>query len=140
MSVTEIAGRVKKSRWGVYCALKEAGVDTTQHNMRKRLPTDANLFLDNQWSELEYGRSPKNIEELEGIKQSTMIACLRNRRDSLASKAESVALPEFKGDVFFKVDPYLMTVEFTGKLNKVNGQDYKLVLTESKLIERLAND
>ena len=96
-----------KSRWWIYLALREAGINTSiGYALLPRKNTPTNNYLDNEWTPM-VGKSPKKIAEVSGIKLSTIVSAIRKRRDSLANKVEHLPLKNYEGLVTFVVNPYM---------------------------------
>ncbi len=115
--------------------LRNAGVNTNiGFALRPRKDTPVNFYLDNKWTP-SVGKSPKSIGLLLGVSTATVVAALRNRRDSLAVKIEHLPLKDYEDGVAYALDPYMMTAVLSVSSKK--GEEYELLLTEKEIIMRL---
>ena len=124
---------MKKSRWGIYLALKECGVDTSLGLRGKRKEeTKIDTYLDTKWLGEDIGRSPTKIASLLEVKVAKVHLCLKNRRNTLIALALRMPFEYVLNDgqiVDWYVDPYRMIAHFHGeregkeveiKLNKLD--------------------
>lgn len=130
---------MKKSRWGIYLALKESGVDTSLAlRGRRRRPSIVDEFLDEEWMDSDLGRAPKQISEYLGVSINKVYSALKNRRSTLKALAEKMPLEEVLcgGDIVdWFVDPYRGIAEFNGTLE--SGERKRVVLTKLDMMSIL---
>ena len=131
---------MKKSRWGIYLALKESGADTSLgHRGKQREDREVDKYLDNEWiHDKEIGRSPKAISKKLNIPIKRVHTTLKIRTNSLINLAARIPMDEvLTGDDFvdFNVDPYTLQANFTGMDN--DGFRKVISLTEKEMKEIL---
>ncbi len=125
-SVVKIAKMMNRSRWAIYLALSECGVDTSLGlRGKKKVETEVDSYLDNEWFSSEIGRSPTKIAEAIGVPVSKVHLCLKTRRGILVSLALKMPFEQILLDSDFidwHVDPYRMLARFHGKRNNIETE------------------
>jgi hypothetical protein len=110
---------MKKSRQGIYLALKENGVDTSLGIRGSKTPTSPiDEFLNGGWRSSTIGRSPNNISLHLGVPVKKVLTCLKNRRNALIALAERVPMEKVLNGapiMTWEVDAYMNTATFIGE-------------------------
>jgi hypothetical protein len=129
---------MKKSRWGIYLALRESGVNTSLGRRGKRREDKrVDVYLDGEWrGDSDIGRSPKAIAKRLNVPVSDVHTTLKIRTNSLINLASRMPMDEvLTGDDFvdFYVDPYMLEAHFSG-IN-TEGERKEISLTEDQMSE-----
>jgi len=123
---------MKKSRQGIYLALKESGVDTSLGLRGRRHELgEIDKFLDERWFKMAVGRSPSGIAEILNVSIDEVHATLKNRRSEMIAIAGRMPFEEVMtgGElVDYHVDPYRMLAHFSGRMP--NGERKRVTLSK----------
>ena len=128
---------MNRSRWGIYLALREAGIDTSLgFKGRQRSVNGIKDFLDNSWMSSSLPRSPKQIAEHLNVRVESVQSVLRNRRHALNNRAKHVPIEHFlEGFVYYVPDPYKNLVRFCGEGE--DGKELQIEMTPPEMEEAI---
>lgn len=135
--VTRIAEIMDRSRWAVYLALNECGVDTSLGFKGRLVPTNKiQDFLNNEWMQSSLSREPSKIAKHLGVPSKSVHSVLRNRRQALKNRADKIPMEDvMSGFIFYIIDPYRMIVEFHGIGE--DGKSKTIEMTPSEMEEAI---
>jgi len=131
---------LKKSRQGIYLALRESGVDTSLGLRGKRREGNiVDKYLDGEWKGEEIGRSPTGIADRLGIEVRRVHSALKHRRNSIMALADKMPMEEvlIGGKIVdWNVDPYTLSANYQGYLAEGERKSITLSKLDMEMILR----